>query len=330
MKKIIQKLSSFPLQSFPKETTGRLSLMAFLVGCLALYADSFVSDHIPPLQKMRSDLVFLGAASIFFQVSAVLAFIALRRAKNSAVGEKLGTYRAMVGLHSLFSLLIIVGLAVGTFFYIQFQRIEKHQAEEEAGSVRAKFGEGEAYNTEMARRITWAFQKKLGEVKQRYQLAGASLTNPMVLDMSGITNAADVGYRGEIIRNFIVTATEFREFCKSSLVVYKSEVDSHLLSKSAREEILKGFVERNEKINPTVVELRDAELLKWREMLKLVTLLEKTWGQWTWDSAEGGGLTFDNDAHAKNYASLAAKIKTADSRMTELQTKVYLIQQSSK
>ena len=78
-----------------------------------------------------------------------------------------------------------------------------------------------------------------------------------------------------------------------------------------------------------IVELREIELNKCHEMLRLITFLQQTWGKWTCDSPSGD-LTFGDDSQSKDYRSLAAKIEAEDLKMSELQKKLELIRQSTK
>ncbi len=328
-KRLSEAVSSFLRRSLQRDRAARLSLVAFAAAGLVIGGNAFSSDHLPPLQNIRSSLFFWAMASGFLLLSAVLGFIAASRANNSGIGEKPRKYWVLAGFHSLFWVLSLVGLSVGGFFYLKFQRVEQQQAEQEAASVRAKYGEGDAYDLEMARRISGNFQGKLGELKRMYDLTGTAMRSPSVLDMSGVTNAEDVRYRGEIIRDFMLTAEELRSFIKNSAAIFEGEVNRHLISESARAEILTGFSERNAKINPLIVEIRGAELRKCREMENLVAFLEQAWGEWTCDTASGE-LTFKNDSQAKDYMRRAAKIEAADSRMTDLQKKLELIRQSIK
>lgn len=271
----------------------------------------------------------MGLVSCCWLLSAVLGFVALTRAKKFGHHESLGKYWILAGFHSFFSALSVLGLFVTAFFYAKFQAVDKQQMREEAASIRAKFGEGQAYDVEMAKRIGKRFQWQLNEIRKKYQLAGAALTNPVILDMAGITDVGEIGNRIETIQDFIIASRELRDFSKNSTAIYKYEVSRHVLSETARQEVLKGFLDRTEKLNPTIITMRDAELHKCDAMLKLLKLLEKTWGQWEWDSVKGG-VIFDTDAQTKNYAALVAKIEAAETRMNELQDKLASLQQATK
>jgi hypothetical protein len=317
-------------QHFVKEDWMLLLSLSVYAGGVVFLCASFTaaSDHLPPLLQFKTDLLNLGIVTGLWVISTGLGWCAVRRAKYAVDDRRLRKCRKVFVGHSLFSAFAIAVLIIGGFVYFKFNRGERVRAEDEAVSVRAKFGEGVAYDREVAKYITLNFKGQLGEVTQKYQLAGTLLTNPPILDMAGVNSVAELKIRGELLTDYIIAARTLRDFCKSSIAIHRYEVDRHVLSSQTRQKILNDFERHTEELNPTIVAMRDAELRKCEMVLKVVQHLEKNWGRWTWDSAEGT-LAFDNDSHAKSYQLLAAKVAEEQAKIVELQKRLVSLQRNT-
>ena len=67
--------------------------------------------------------------------------------------------------------------------------------------------------------------------------------------------------------------------------IYRQELRRHKLSPEAREAELQQFMGAMAAVNPTIIALRRAEVRQAEALLRVVLLLDETWGRWEYRPA---------------------------------------------
>jgi hypothetical protein len=220
--------------------------------------------------------IVTAISSLIWIAGLVLGIKALRRRKTK--GRKGVSGRAFVGitLNVLF-----LGLTIwGAVFAASIIAERDKAAEDEAAAVRAKVGDGEALQKQLAANADGDYKESLLDLQKNYERAGAALTNPPVLDMALLKSKEDLQTREEIVREFIAASKDMRDFCDNAIETYRQALLNHKLTPETREASLKAFIQKVQGVNPTIMALRRADVRRGEAMLNLLTYLEDNWGQW--------------------------------------------------
>jgi len=194
-------------------------------------------------------------------------------------------------------------------------------AEAEAQKVRAKLGDGEATQNQLAAYADRAFVANVRELQKKYQTAGAALTNPPVLDMAPVKSKEDLQAREEVVTEFIAASKELRDFCRNAPEAYRQELLNHKLTPATREASLKKFVQSLHGTNPTVVALREADVRRGEAMLKLIKFLEAHWGKWEY-RPETDRIRFQETKHPEDYDRANQELKDISTEVMRLQAQI--------
>ena len=254
----------------------------------------------------------VGISTLIYAGGLALGIAALRRMK--AEGRRGILAQALTGV-ALDGALLALMLWLTGFLIFDARRAARERenaAELEARQLTASVGGGAALEKALEAKASQNFAAALRALQQRYDSAWAALTNPPVLDMALVKGRGDLQARAEAVRRLIKAAKNLREFAENMPEIYRQELQRHKLSPEAREAELRQFMGDMAAVNPTIIALRRAEARQGEALLRVVLLLEKTWGQWEYRPATRD-LSFRDPEQADDY-SLAYQEFNAISR----------------
>lgn len=191
-------------------------------------------------------------------------------------------------------------------------------AESEAAMMRAKVGNGDALQKQLANEADRTFVAKAFELEKNYQIAGAELSNPPVLDMALVKSKEDLEARKKVVSEFIRASKELQYFCDSATDAYGRELLKLDLTPEARDASLKKFIETVQGMNPTIKALRKADVRRGEAMLKLLTFLDASWGKWEY-SLKTHRLQFNVVKLLDDYNRCNQELKDASKEVLRLQ-----------
>jgi hypothetical protein len=247
-----------------------------------------------------------------------LGIMALRRRKTE--GRKGVSGRAFVGisLNALFlGLTIWVAVRVA-IMQVKITGWRDKTATDEAAAARAKVGDGEALQKQLAAYADRAFVANVYELQKKYQMAGALLTNPPVLNVAPVKSREELQAREEVVREYIAASKDLRDFCDNSTEAYRQELLNHKLTPETREAALKTFVQKVQGKNPPIAALRKADVRRGEAMLKLLTLLEANWGKWEY-SPKTDRLQFKETKLSDDYKHAYQELQDVSAEIVRLQ-----------
>jgi len=243
----------------------------------------------------------VGISTLIYAGGLVLGIAGLRRIK--AEGRQGILAQALAGV-ALDGVLLALMLWLTGFLILDARRTARERenaAELEARQLTASVGGGVALEKALEAKASQNFAAVLRALQQRYDAAWAALTNPPVLDMALVKSRGDLQARAEAARGMIKAAKDLREFAENMPEIYRQELQRHKLSPEAREAELRQFMGDMAAVSPTLIALRRAEARQGEALLRVILLLEKTWGQWEYRPATRD-LNFKEPSSADDYS----------------------------
>jgi hypothetical protein len=309
-----------PQKSFSKRA-AKLTLWSPFAGLLILivFMAAIGERNGGPHLVIASSV--MAVCWLIWVAGLVLGIMALRRRKTE--GRKGVSGRAFTGmtLNLLFLGVTIWGVVMVVGMEAEITKMRDKTAETEAEKVRAKVGDGEALQKELAAYADRAFAANVLELQKKYQTSAAALTNPPVLDMTLVQSKEDLRAREEAVGDFITASKDLRDFCDSAPDFYRRELLKHKLTPEAREASLKKFDQSLRGMNPAIVALREADVRRGQAMLKLVTFLEANWGKWEY-SPETDRLRFQGSKLSEDYHRANQELKDLSTETMRLQAEL--------
>jgi hypothetical protein len=287
-----------------------------LIGSMAILARS--ADGRPHFMGFALVVV---ACWVIWGSGLVLGIWALRQRRAERPKGILG--RAIFGIG--FNALLICATAALTLF--AFSKLHEansardEAAEKEAEEVRKRVGGGEALEKQLSSYADMSFAGRVAELQRTYQNAAKGLTNPPVLEMSSVKSTNDLSAREEVILEFVTASRELLNFSKNASEIYREELSKHKLSSQAREAQLKQFEASTHDLNPTIVELREADVRRGEAMLRIIRLLEANWGKWEYKPA-AKGVEFQTAGAAKDYSNATELLDNTTAEALSLQQRL--------
>lgn len=266
-----------------------------LVLVLAVTAGATKADGHPILM-----FVAVGISTLMYAGGLVLGTAGLRRMKVE--GRQGILARALTGV-ALDGVLLGLMLWLTGFLIYDAQRAAgktDREAALEAQQLTASVGGGAPLEKALVERANQNFALTLQELQKRVDSAWAALTNPPVLDMAPVRSQGELRARAEAVRRLIKAGNSLREFTENMPDVYHLELRRHKLSPEARAAGLQQFVGAIAAVNPTLVAVRRAEVRKGEALLRVVLLLDDTWGHWEYRPATRD-LYFKDPKQADDY-----------------------------
>ncbi len=313
--------SLIPLRKPFAKRAAKLTLWSPFAGLLILIAFmATVEERNGGPHPVMGSIVVAVCWSVWV-AGLVLGMMALRRRKTE--GRKGVSGRAFTGmtLNLLFLGVTIWGVVMVVGMEAEIRQFSNKTAETEAEKARAKVGDGEALQKELAAYANRAFVANVLELQKKYQTSGAALTNPPVLDLGLVKSKEDLQAREEVISEFITASKNLRDFCDGAPDIYRQELLKHKLTPETREASLKKFVESLRGMNPTIVALRKADVRRGKAMLKLITLLEANWGKWDY-KPETDQVQFQGTRLSEDYNRANQELKDVTTESMQLQAEV--------
>ena len=129
--------------------------------------------------------------------------------------------------------------------------------------------------------VSKEFGLRTKELAKKYESSWAALTNPPVLDMASVKSREELLVREEKVGQFIADSKALLEIADHGTELYEQELLKHDLPRRLREASVKGFAQSfSNSTSPTLLAMRHADVRRGEAILKVVNLLDGTWGQW--------------------------------------------------
>jgi hypothetical protein len=167
--------------------------------CFALAVIGTVESKGDPLRFAPTFLFAMILSWSIWLGGVIFGIISFRRTKTG--GRKGIIGRVLIGL-SLNSLLLaatICGVLIMVVLQARLREVREKEAQADAKEIRAKVGNGQALQNQLAAAAMGSFLKKASEFQKEYEACGRALINPPVLSMAsrGIFIEGKIGlYRG--------------------------------------------------------------------------------------------------------------------------------------
>ena len=180
----------------------------------------------------------------------------------------------------------------------------------EARELAAGVGGGAALEKALEAKASRNFAAVLQALQKRYDSAWAALTNPPVLDMALVKSEGDLQARAAAVGRAIQAAKDLQEFAENTPEIYRQELRKHQLSPQARDAELRQFMGAMAVVNPSIIALRRAEARQGEALLRVVLLLDESWGRWTYRPATRD-LGFKDQDQADKYSAAYQEFRAA-------------------
>jgi hypothetical protein len=279
---------------------GKLSFWASFAGVsvfiLSVAAGASKSAGHPILM-----FVAVGISDFIFAAGLVTGVAGLRRMKVEGLRGILG--RALGGV--VLNGLLLVFMVWLTCFLVRDAQQTAAEQEREARQLMARAGGGAALEKALLENANGNFALDFQALQTRCDSAWAAVTNPPILDMGLVKTQADLRARAEMARRWISACRDLSEFTGQLPEFYRRELLRHKLPSEARAASLQKFVDALAPVNPTLVALRRAQVRQGESLLRVVQLLDRTWGHWEYRPATHD-LSF-KDARMTDDYNLAYK-----------------------
>jgi len=266
----------------------------------------------------------VGVSTLIFAGGLALGMAGLRRMK--AEGRQGILAHALAGV-ALDGVLLALMLWLAGFLIVDARRAagaREKAAELEARQLTASVGGGAALEKALEANASRNFAAGLQALQKRYDSAWAALTDPPVLDMAPVKSRGELQARAEAARRVIKAAKDLEEFAENTPEIYRQELRRHKLSPAAREAELRQFMEAIAVVNPTIIALRQAQVRQGEALLRVILLLDETWGHWEYRPATRD-LSFkmpeQMDDYSVAYQQFHAASGEADSLKKQLKTR---------
>jgi hypothetical protein len=188
---------------------------------------------------------------------------------------------------------------------------------------------GESLQKGLAAHASHVFVANALALKKKYEADGAALTNPPVLDMSSVKSREDLQAREQVIREYIASSKNMRDFNANAEETYRQELLAQKVAPETLDENLKMFHQEVKDTDLTSTALREADVQLGEAMLKLIVLLETNWGKWQYSSEENR-LRFGETNLASNYSRLSRDLKVVSIEMQQLEADGEKLRRSSR
>jgi hypothetical protein len=199
-------------------------------------------------------------------------------------------------------LCLMLGLAAFFIYDVRQAAGERERAAEaEARELAARVGGGAALEEALKAKASRNFAAALRQLQDKYDAAWAALANPPVLDMAAVKSRADLQARAGAVRRLIQAANDLAGFAENTPDIYERELRKHMLSPEAREAELRQFMGKLAAVNPTIIALRRTEQREAEALLRVLQLLDQSWGRWEYRPASRD-LAFIDPKQADDYS----------------------------
>jgi len=265
-----------------------------------------------PDNILRS-VIAAGISALFFAGGLVLGIKALRRMKYE--GRKGIMGRALTGaaLNGLLLCLVIVLSGASTYLWELTAKL-KAQIASAAQETNAKVA--------LLQAVSQEFGSKMKDLAKKYESSWAALTNPPVLDMASVKSREELKVRREMVDEFIAESKALLDIAEHGTELYRQELLKHDLPRELREAGVKGFAQSFSNSNTrTLIAMRHADVRRGEAILKVVNLLEETWGQWEHLPATRK-LQFQDAAQAAEYNAAMKELNQATEETLGLQRQI--------
>jgi len=255
---------------------------------------------------VQSLIAIYAICSLFFVGGRALGFKTLRRIKVE--GSKGIKGRVLIGM-VLNGLLLCVALSL-TGFGIYVSELKAKLDQQEASDKHEFDAKINAVNT--------GFALQVKNLQSRYEASWAELSNnASILDMSEVKNLDELKDREQKIGGFIAACTAFLEFSENPQEVYRQELIKQQYAPKARERMVKNFTKSIGDKNQLIIVLRQSDLHRSKSLLKTVSFLDTTWGQWDYNPATKQ-IQFRKTADAEEYNSDLKEFKAATDEVLKI------------
>jgi hypothetical protein len=302
-----------PGNSFPR-LAAKLSLWLPFVGLVVSLSSGAILQH-PEYEKVtfwRLLLICLPAGIIWL-LGIILGVAALCGTKTCGRKGILG--RALFGLpaNGLFLAAMSCFLWYGLHFVADHNRRLIRQAEEEFQWAQTHLREGETVDGKLLAIADRAMGEQESAFIKGYTRSFAALTNPP----ASVKSLEDLRARKEDVAEFVQASRALEKFLKTVVVRYKNELERHKISDSARRIHLQTYIQTKSDANAKALAIARAQIRKGGLLTKQVTLLEKSWGEWTYLPGTHQ-LQFQDPKNAAIYEQWRQEIHTLDGQMVAL------------
>jgi hypothetical protein len=274
---------------------GKLSFWASFAG-VSVFILSVAAGASKSAGHPVCMFVVVGISDFIFAAGLVTGIAGLRRMKVEGLRGILG--RALSGV--VLNGLLLVFMAWLTCFLVRDAEQTAAEQEREARQLMARVGGGEALEKALLESANENFAFDFQALQKGCDSAWASVTNPPILDMGLVKTQADLRARAETARRWISACRDLSEFTGQMPEFYRRELLRHELSPEARAAGLQKFVDALAPVNPTLIALRRAQVRQGESLLRVVLLLDRTWGHWEYRPATHD-LSFKDAKESEDY-----------------------------
>ena len=330
-----------------RNTFGRVAAIASLAGpgvAVAINVSTIAARAQLEGETRRWFSLIVGAIScLLILVSLVLAIIALfttrRFGRQGVFGPALGGLITNLILVML-ALLSIPALnkakarakasaeAQQAMRELQEESKKELRGEKQAQPLSERLGkaqramEGLAAQSggERARALKASGQylQRMQQVTKAYSDDLKDLQENRVLDVSRVEDKQQLDGRKEIVRKFMNSNEQFRNFSSNSANIYQEELEKANVSRSTLMNELAAFLNSSGKTRPMVLAIRETDRRIGSAMLGALDLLEEHWGKWTYNSEKARVLFAGTNTLAR-YNAFMREINAAAAEQKRLQ-----------
>jgi hypothetical protein len=256
----------------------------------------------------QSMIAVCGFCALFFASGIALGIKALRAMKVE--GRKGIFGRALTGM-VLNGLLLGVTLCLIGFGIHVLEFMAKVKRQEADGTQKAQ---------EMAAlrdKVTTEFGLKSKEMAAKYRSSGEALMNHRVLDMSSVKSRDELNMREKMVDDFIAACKALQDLAEHGPALYEQELLKSDLPARVRQASVKIYAKSFYQSGPGNRARRRAEVRLGKAMLKVITILDREWGQWEYQTATGKG-EFKDESKATEYHSATLAVSQASEQLKAL------------
>jgi hypothetical protein len=170
----------------------------------------------------------------------------------------------------------------------------------------------------IALRATAEFSRKQQLRVSEFERTSMAFVEAGLLDLSTITNRAQLGERKIAATTYLGEATSMKAFVAAIPTHMRTELDQTTLSDKMKNEFIKLFLSRAQANIDIGLQVRDQDIRIANAMTQLFDFLEQSWGNWRSDPADGA-TTFETGAALAKFNAFHAEINDAAAEQVRLQ-----------
>jgi len=162
---------------------------------------------------------------------------------------------------------------------------------------------------------------KLQQFSKEYTASLKGILQPSVLDMSDVSQRAQLQEKIGRVRRFKSANEKLQSFVASRAKIFHDDLMNAGVPAQEIDGAVNNYLKGSDQRDGVLVKIREDDRVMGTAMINLLDLMEANWGKWTYN-AQRKQITFEQTATLEQYRALLDQVHSAGQEQRALQAKL--------